>query len=96
MSKGITFLDETEFLKEDIREWRWQSSDIKTWAKYKLFFHQAHQEYKRAVTTSGKQGYTASVKKIYGVPPFHPEEHHAVIEVIQTIVQVMQAQSYDL
>ena len=55
-----------------------------------------HQEHKRAVTTSVKGGYLATVQNIYVVPPPPQEEHHEAIEDIQKIVQGMQAQSYDL
>ena len=48
------------------------------------------------VTTSVKRGYTATVQNIYGAPPSYTEEHHEVIEEIQTIVQGMQTQGYDL
>ena len=36
------------------------------------------------------------VQNIYGEPPPPTEEHHEAIEDIQTIVQGMQAQIYDL
>ena len=42
MSKGITLKAQTGIFNDDIREWRRKSPDLKTWAKYKLFFHQAH------------------------------------------------------
>ena len=96
MSKGITLLAQKGIFNDDIRKWRRQSADLKTWAKYKLCFHRAHQEQKRAVTTAGKGGYTATAQKIYGAPPFHPEEHHEVIENTQTIVQVIRTQVYNL
>ena len=41
-------------------------------------------------------GYTATVQNIYGAPPRPPEDHHKVIEDIQTVVQEMQTQCYDL
>ena len=58
--------------------------------------HQAHREQKRAVTTTGKGGYTATVQKIYGSPLPSPEEHNKVIEDIPKIVQGMLTQGYDL
>ena len=64
MSKGITLLAQTGIFDDDIREWRQKSAELKTWAKYKLFFHREHREQKRAVTTPRKGGYTATVKKI--------------------------------
>ena len=79
MSKVITLLAQTG-------EWRRQSADLKTWAKY-IFFHRAHREQKRAVPTAGKGGYTATVQNIYGATLNSPEEHHEVIKYIQTIVQ---------
>ena len=39
MSKGITLLAQTGIFNYDIREWRRQSNDLKTWVKYKLFSH---------------------------------------------------------
>ena len=69
MSKGITLLEKTGVFKEDIQEWRRQSADLKTWGKYKLVFHRAHQDHKRAVTTEGKGGYTATAQNTYGEPP---------------------------
>ena len=94
--KGIIILAQTEIFNDGIREWRRKSTDFKTWAKYKCFSHQAHQEQKRAVTTAGKWGYTARVQNIYGAPPPSPEEHHQVIEDIQKIMQAIQTQGYDL
>ena len=94
--KGITLLSQTGFFNDDIQEWRRQSSYLKTWRKYKLFFHQLHREQKIAATTAGKGGYTTAVKNIYGAPPPPQEKHHEVIEDIQTTVQGIQAQSYDL
>ena len=96
MSKGITLLAQKGIFNDDIRKWRRQSADLKTWAKYKLCFHRAHQEQKRAVTTAGKVWYTSTVQNIHGAPPPSPEEHHDVIKDIHTIVQVMQTQCYDL
>ena len=61
-----------------------------------IISHRAHREQKRAVTTAGKGGYTATVQNIYGAPPPSPEEHHELIEDIQTIVKWMQKQGYDL
>ena len=81
---------------DDIIEQRGQSANLKTWGKYNCFTHRAHQEQKRAVTTAGKGGYIATVKKIYGAPPPSLEDHHEVIEDIQTIVQVMKTQGYEL
>ena len=42
-------------------------------------FHRAHREQKRAVTTAGKGGHTATVQNIYGAP-HPPEEHHETID----------------
>ena len=87
MSKGITLLAQTGILNDDIREWRRQSADLETCAKYKLFLHQGHREHKREVTAAGKGGYTATVQNIYGAPPPSTEDHHELIEYINTIVQ---------
>ena len=64
--------------------------------KILLFFHRAHREQKRVVTTVGKGGYTATLQNIYGLPPPYPEEQHEVIENIQTILQGMRTQGYKL
>ena len=82
--------------KENIREWRCQTTNQKTWAHFKIFFHQAHQKPRKCVTTAGKGGYTAAVQNIYGVPSPPPEEHHDMIDHINTISQGMQTQSYEL
>ena len=37
MSKGTTLLAQTGIFNDYIREWRGQSSDLKTWAKYNCF-----------------------------------------------------------
>ena len=37
-SKGITLLAQTEVFNENIRDWRRQTSDQKTWAHYKCFY----------------------------------------------------------
>ena len=96
MSKRITLLAQTVIFNDDIREWRRQSSDLKMWAKYIYFFHQAHQEQKIAVTTAGKVRYIATFQNIYGAPWPSPEEHHEVIKDIQIIVQGMKTQGYKL
>ena len=44
MSKSITLLAQAGNFNDDIREWRRQFADLKTWTKYKLFLHQAHRE----------------------------------------------------
>ena len=72
ISKGITLLAQMVIFNEIIREWRQQSANLKTWVKHKLFFHRAHQDQKRAVTTAGKGGYTATVQHIYSAPPPPP------------------------
>ena len=50
----------------------------------------------RAVTTAEKGGYTAALHNIYSGPPPPPEEHHEAINQINTIVQGINKQSYDL
>ena len=69
MSKGVTLLEETEIFNNNICEWRRQTTDQKTWAKYNLFLHRVHQEQRRAVTTGGKVDYTVTVKNVFGAPP---------------------------
>ena len=44
VSKGITLLAQTETFNDDIREWHQQSTDLKMWATFKLFFQGAHIE----------------------------------------------------
>ena len=60
------------------------------------FFHQAHWDQRRVVTTAGKRGYTGAVKNTYVVPSPPTEEHHGAINDLHTMVQGIQTQSYDL
>ena len=94
--KGITLLAHMAMFNEDIREWRWQTMDLKPWDNYNALLQQAQRKQNRAVKTTGKGGYTAAVQNIYSVPPPPPEENHEAIEKINTIDQGMQMQSYDL
>ena len=48
------------------------------------------------VTTTVKGGYTASVKNIFGVTPPPPEEHHEAIDNLNTIIQGIRTQGYEL
>ena len=96
MSKGITLLTKTDIFNDDIREWRRKPDNLKTWVKYNYFFHQTHQEQKRAVTTSVKCGCNATVKNIYGAPPPSTEEHHEAIEYMKKIMQGMRSQGYEV
>ena len=50
----------------------------------------------RAVITTEKGGYTAVVKNIYGITPPPPEEHHKAIDNLNTTVQVINTQSYEM
>ena len=59
-------------------------------------FHQAHRGKSKEATTTGKVGYTATVQNIFVVTPPPPEYHHRDIDNLNTIVQGMQMQSYDL
>ena len=95
-SKGINLLAQTGIFNDEIREWRRQTTEQKTWAKYKLFFRRYHQEQRRAVATAYKKGYTTTVQNLYGVTPTPPEEHHESIENIQTIMLGMKIHSYSL
>ena len=63
MSKEITLLVQMGIFNNKIREWRRQTTDQKTCAKFKIFFHQSHQDQRRAVITKGKGGYTVRVQK---------------------------------
>ena len=80
--KGITILAQTGIYNNEIREWRRQITDQKTWAKYKLFFKRSHRDQRRSATTARKGGYTAMLKNVYGEPPPLPEEHYEAIEDI--------------
>ena len=66
-----------------------QSTNLNTWSTFKNFFRRAHQEQRRAVTTSGNEGYTVAVQNIYRVPPPPPEDHHEVISNLKNIFQGM-------
>ena len=96
VSKGITLLTQMVMFNEDTREWRCQTTDQKTWAHFKIFFHLAHLKQMKAVTTARKGGCTAAVQNIYCVMPPPTEEHHESIDHINSIVQGMQTQSYEL
>ena len=39
VSKGITLLEQTAMFKEEIIEWRSQTTDQNTWVHIKIFFH---------------------------------------------------------
>ena len=96
VSKGIALLEQTDMFNKDIRYWGILSTNQDTWANYKTFSHQTHCKQRRAVITTWKGGYTKVVQNIYGVPLSHPEENHEVIDNLNTIVQGIQTQSYDM
>ena len=73
VSKGTNFFDQRAMFIKDIREWRCQTTELKTWADYKTFFRRYNLKQRRAVTTAGKRGYTAVVQNIYCVSPPPPE-----------------------
>ena len=79
VSKGITILSQMYMFNKDIRECRRQTTYLNTWANYNTFFHKAHRDQSREVTTAGKGGYIATVHNIYGVPPPPTEENHKAI-----------------
>ena len=89
MSKGINLLAQTYNFNEDIREWRQQTTNLKTWATFKTLFHQDHGEQRRLVATVGKGGYTAAVHNIHSVLPPLQKENHKTIDNLNTIVQGM-------
>ena len=64
--------------------------------KFKLLFHRSHCKKNKAVTTTGKGGYTTAVQNIYSVPTPPLEEHNKVIDHINTIFQGIQMQSHEL
>ena len=96
VSKGMTLLVHMASFNEDIREWIQQNTNLKTWATFKTLFHQSHREQRIEVTTTGKWGYTAAIQNIYGVPPPPLEEHHEVVDNLNTILQGMKTQSSNL
>ena len=96
VSKGITLLAQTAMFNEDIRYWRLQTNNQKTWAHFKILFHQAHFDQRKAVTTAGKGGYTVAVQNIYSVPLPPPEEHYEAIDNLHTISQGMHTHSYEV
>ena len=55
VSKRITLLTQKVIFNDDIRKWQHQATDQKTWAKFKIFFHQYHPEQRKAVTIAGKR-----------------------------------------
>ena len=63
VSKGVTILEQTATFNKDIREWRQQKKDLKTWATFKTISYQAHREEIRVVTTAEKGEYTAGLQK---------------------------------
>ena len=81
---------------KDIRDWRCQTTNQKTWKNYKMFFYQTHCAKRRAVTTIGKGEYTTEVHNIHVLLTPPQEEHRQAINNLHTIVQGMQTQSYDL
>ena len=58
--KGSPFWRKIATFNKAIWEWHQESADINTWENSKTISHITHQEQKRAVTTAGKEGYTAS------------------------------------
>ena len=67
--KGIALWEQTTIFNKDTIYWRRQITNLKTWARFKTFLHQAHREQNRAITTAYKEGYTSAVINIYGVMP---------------------------
>ena len=96
VSKRITLLAHMAILKKDIRECQRQATDQNSRAKFNIFFHQAHHDERRVVTTAERGGYTETVQNIYGVPPLPTEEQNEAIDHIITILQGMQIHSHDL
>ena len=97
MSKGIILLEQTGVFNDNTREWRRQSSNLKTWAKYKLFFSPSTPRAEKSGDNCRKRGVNRDgAKNIQCNPPTPPEEHHGKIEDTQTIMQGMQEQSYDM
>ena len=97
VSKGIIILAHMATFNEEIRKWRWQTTNVKTWSTFNNCFHQAHHKQRRAVTTTGKGGYPVVVQNIYSVTPTPPpEKHHEMIHNLNNFVQEIQTQSSKL
>ena len=94
--KGITLLVQTATFNKDIRQWRRQYSELKTWASFKTFFHRAHWQQIRALTTTGKGGYTVTIQNLYDVLPPPPEDHNEAVDFLNRIVKGMQNQSEEM
>ena len=62
--KCITLLEHTATFNKDIREWRQQTTNLKTWVMFNKFLHQYYREQRIVVTTAGKGVYTVSVQNI--------------------------------
>ena len=81
--KGTTHMAQTATSNEGIREWRQQSTEIKTWSHFNIFFDKAHQYQITEANTTGKGGYTMFLHNIYGVTTPPLEEHHKVLYSLQ-------------
>eukprot|EP00978_Attheya_sp_CCMP212_P014573 scaffold37188_cov29-Attheya_sp.AAC.7 len=68
VTKGITLLSNTAVFNEDIKEWWRKPEAEKTWSLLKTHFQRAHKERRKATTTAGQGGYSATVNSIYGMP----------------------------
>eukprot|EP00978_Attheya_sp_CCMP212_P007160 scaffold16656_cov42-Attheya_sp.AAC.3 len=64
---------------EYIKQWRRKPETEKTWEVFKTHFQRAHEEWHKAITTSGQGGYNATVNSIYGVPT--TEEQDAQLDL---------------
>ena len=87
--KGVTLLEQLAMFNEDIREWRRQITDQKTWAHINIFFHLSHRDQRKEGNNPRKRGIRHVSTKYYGVPPTPSEEHHETIYHISTIWQGM-------
>ena len=96
VSKGINILSQTEIFNDNIRGVAMSSHRPEDMGKFSIFFHQYRHEQRKAVTTTGKGGYTMAVQNIHGIPSIPIEEHHEAIDHISPIVQGMQMQIHDL
>ena len=63
MFKVITILAQTRIFNDDIREWRRQPADLKTRAKYKLFFPPSTQRKEKSVNNRRKRGVHRNITK---------------------------------
>ena len=79
ISKGITILNNTGVLPNDIKKWNQKTDNSKTWADSKTHFFWAHKELKTQVIIDINGRYNAAVNHVYcgnthnTAPAYHTE-----------------------